>query len=259
MRPAGASTSGTSRWPPPRVDHPHQRRRRAAVCPADGAAAAGVRRPLQPQRGDADARRAVGAGADADQQHRPAQPHMPNAAAPRRLRAIILTLPSAMPKPEREIFRRRMQGSDRAGVEGPRLAPQDAPFDGAHARFPVPQVQMEWDEATCGQMVYLYNETQVNFAGRTDAFSPPWPGPTGRWRQVSRREKRCASPPSTSAAAPGSGDHALFARRRREATTSKSTRACCSRGALKSPATISCWTPSSSLSPPCSRRSKPPA
>ncbi len=34
---------------------------------------------------------------------------MPNAAAPRRLRAIILTLPSAMPKPEREIFRRRMQ------------------------------------------------------------------------------------------------------------------------------------------------------
>ncbi len=29
---------------------------------------------------------------------------------------------------------------------------------------------MEWDEATCGQMVYLYNETQVNFGGRTAAF-----------------------------------------------------------------------------------------
>jgi len=31
-------------------------------------------------------------------------------------------------------------------------------------------VQMEWDEATCGQMVYLYNEIQVHFAGRADAF-----------------------------------------------------------------------------------------
>ncbi len=95
---------------------------------------------------------------------------MPNAAAPRRLRAIILTLPSAMPKPEREIFRRRMQ--EAIGLVWKALGwhPQDAPFDGAHAHFPVPQVQMEWDEATCGQMVYLYNETQVNFAGRTDAF-----------------------------------------------------------------------------------------
>lgn len=95
---------------------------------------------------------------------------MPNAAAPRRLRAIILTLPSAMPKPEREIFRRRMQEAIGLVWKALDWHPQDAPFDGAHARFPAPQVQMEWDEATCGQMVYLYNETQVNFAGRTDAF-----------------------------------------------------------------------------------------
>lgn len=47
---------------------------------------------------------------------------MPNAAAPRRLRAIILTLPSAMPKPERDLPPPHA-GSDRAGVEGPRLAP----------------------------------------------------------------------------------------------------------------------------------------
>lgn len=33
---------------------------------------------------------------------------MTHSAAPRQLRSIILTLPSAMPKPEREIFRRRM-------------------------------------------------------------------------------------------------------------------------------------------------------
>ncbi|MBN3565052.1 virulence factor SrfB, partial [Aliamphritea spongicola] len=63
---------------------------------------------------------------------------MPNAAAPRRLRAIILTLPSAMPKPEREIFRRRMQ--EAIGLVWKALGwhPQDAPFDGAHTRFPAP-------------------------------------------------------------------------------------------------------------------------
>ena len=141
------------------VDHPHQRRRRAAVCPADGATAAGVRRPLQPQRGDdADARRAVGAGADADQQHRPAQPH-----AERRRAAPFARHHSDAAFGHAETGARSSAAAcrKRSGWCGRPSAgtPQDAPFDGAHARFPVPQVQMEWDEATCGQMVYLYNET----------------------------------------------------------------------------------------------------
>jgi hypothetical protein len=29
---------------------------------------------------------------------------------------------------------------------------------------------VKWDEATCGQLVYLYNETQTYFGGRTDEF-----------------------------------------------------------------------------------------
>ncbi|CAI2785977.1 Uncharacterized protein conserved in bacteria, putative virulence factor [Serratia grimesii] len=95
---------------------------------------------------------------------------MPNTSAPRRLRTIILTLPSAMPKPEREIFRRRMQEAIGLVWKAMGWHPLDAPFNGDNTRVPVPQVHMEWDEATCGQMVYLYNETQVNFAGRTDAF-----------------------------------------------------------------------------------------
>lgn len=109
---------------------------------------------------------------------------MPNAAAPRRLRAIILTLPSAMPKPEREIFRRRMREAIGLVWKAMGWHPLDAPFDGEQTRVAVPQVHMEWDEATCGQMVYLYNETQMNYAGRTDAFfaamarpdRPPAPG-----------------------------------------------------------------------------------
>ncbi|URQ59205.1 virulence factor SrfB [Pantoea alhagi] len=99
---------------------------------------------------------------------------MPHSYAPRQLRHIILTLPSAMPKPEREIFRSRMQ--DAIGLVWKAMGwhPADAPFDSlsdkALSSRPVPDVQMEWDEATCGQMVYLFNETQVNFAGRAEAF-----------------------------------------------------------------------------------------
>lgn len=99
---------------------------------------------------------------------------MIHASAPRQLRNIILTLPSAMPKPEREIFRRRM--IEAIGVVWKALGwhPADAPFSTpeqqASSLMPVPEVQMEWDEATCGQMVYLYNESQVNFAGRTEDF-----------------------------------------------------------------------------------------
>nr|WP_154324919.1 virulence factor SrfB [Pantoea sp. 201603H] len=99
---------------------------------------------------------------------------MPHSSAPRYLRTIILTLPTAMPKPEREIFRRRMQ--EAIGLVWKAMAwhPTDAPFareqDRAAGTKPAPQVQMEWDEATCGQMVYLFNETQVNFGGRADDF-----------------------------------------------------------------------------------------
>ncbi len=94
--------------------------------------------------------------------------------APRQLRNIILTLPSAMPKPEREIFRRRMHEAIALVWKSLGWHPADDDFssaaDKAKSKVPVPEVQMEWDEATCGQMVYLYNETQVNFGGRAEAF-----------------------------------------------------------------------------------------
>ena len=99
---------------------------------------------------------------------------MPHSAAPRRLRTIILTLPSALPKPEREIFRRRMNEAMGLVWKAMGWHPADddfsTPGQRQQSRMPVPDVQMEWDEATCGQMVYLYNEARVNFAGRTEAF-----------------------------------------------------------------------------------------
>lgn len=99
---------------------------------------------------------------------------MAHETAPRRLRNIILTLPSAMPKPEREIFRRRTQEAIALVWKAMGWHPADDGFstaqEKARSRFAVPEVQMEWDEATCGQMVYLYNEAQVNFGGHTKAF-----------------------------------------------------------------------------------------
>ncbi|KHT08310.1 virulence factor SrfB [Pectobacterium brasiliense] len=99
---------------------------------------------------------------------------MIHSSAPRQLRNIILTLPSAMPKPEREIFRRRMHEAIALVWKAMDWHPMDedftTPADKQQSRVPVPDVQIEWDEATCGQMVYLYNEAQVNFGGRAEDF-----------------------------------------------------------------------------------------
>ena len=38
-------------------------------------------------------------------------------------------------------------------------------FRGQISVVPLPDVQMEWDEATCGQLVWLYNEVINNYAG----------------------------------------------------------------------------------------------
>ncbi|MCP1064889.1 virulence factor SrfB [Serratia symbiotica] len=86
-----------------------------------------------------------------------------------------------MPKPERKIFRCRMQEAISLVWKAMGWHPLDTPFDGEQTRVPVPHVhmEMEYDDASCSQMVYLYNETQVNFAGRTDAFLPLWPGRIG--------------------------------------------------------------------------------
>ncbi|RPH24792.1 virulence factor SrfB [Buttiauxella warmboldiae] len=91
--------------------------------------------------------------------------------APRQLRHLILTLPSAMPKQEREIFRQRMQEAVGLVWKAMEWHPVDDGFnserDFQKSVVPVPDVQMEWDEATCGQLVWLYNEALVNSAGQT--------------------------------------------------------------------------------------------
>ncbi|UYU33830.1 virulence factor SrfB [Siccibacter colletis] len=95
-------------------------------------------------------------------------------ASPRQLRTLILTLPSAMPKEEREIFRRRMQEAIALVWKANGWHPQDDDFSDDWSRgqssVPAPAVQMEWDEASCGQLVWLYNEAMVHYHGQTEQF-----------------------------------------------------------------------------------------
>ncbi|WP_373777728.1 virulence factor SrfB [Glaesserella sp.] len=95
---------------------------------------------------------------------------------PRFLRSIILTVPPAMPKPEREIFRGNMYEAIGLVWKGLGWDKTDEDIDidtqeGRERYWPVlPEVNILWDEATSGQIVYLFNETQNNYAGRPEAF-----------------------------------------------------------------------------------------
>ena len=95
-------------------------------------------------------------------------------ASPRQLRTLILTLPSAMPKQEREIFRRRMFEAIAIVWKAMGWHPQDDDFSSEKQQsksvVPVPRIQMEWDEASCGQLVWLYNEAISHYAGQTETF-----------------------------------------------------------------------------------------
>jgi hypothetical protein len=96
---------------------------------------------------------------------------MPNADLPRHLRSIILTIPPAMPKQEREIFARRLHQALGVVWKAFGWHPEDAPIDGEGAELawpPFPKVEVRWDEATCGQVVYLFSEIQNTFAGRAE-------------------------------------------------------------------------------------------
>lgn len=86
---------------------------------------------------------------------------------PRQLRTLILTLPTGMPVRERDIFRKRME--EAIGMVWRAMGWHPDEVEPSRA-VPLPAVQAEWDEASCGQMFWLYNEIQQNYAGRADAL-----------------------------------------------------------------------------------------
>lgn len=83
---------------------------------------------------------------------------------PRRLNRIILTLPTATSVQEQAIMRSRAEGALRLvwsilGVK-----------DGDTSISRRPELIVEWDEASCTQLVYLYSELTQKFDGNINAF-----------------------------------------------------------------------------------------
>ncbi|HPN06777.1 MAG TPA: virulence factor SrfB [Hyphomonadaceae bacterium] len=96
-----------------------------------------------------------------------------NPNVPRRLRKIFITLPSATPVAEQAATTALIRKAVRlvwAACEWGR-------DDWLH---PIPKVFRDWDEATCTQLVYLYNELEHRFQSFPKAFFEA----TGRGRQV---------------------------------------------------------------------------
>jgi len=93
---------------------------------------------------------------------------LPN--VPRRLRRVIFTVPSGMPVAEQRIYRRWVSWAVRVLWDA--LGWQDFYIDERQRHLPGqsdyrlnPQVRCNWDEATCTQIVYLFNELTRKFHG----------------------------------------------------------------------------------------------
>src|SRR5205814_4443042 len=86
-----------------------------------------------------------------------------HAETPRRLRRIVLTLPTGMPRAERLSFRKRAEAARDLVwmMMGWKLDDPAAP---------APRVLTDWDEASCTQLVYLYTEVARNFGGDARRF-----------------------------------------------------------------------------------------
>ncbi|MEO0344464.1 MAG: virulence factor SrfB [Pseudomonadota bacterium] len=83
---------------------------------------------------------------------------------PRRLNRVILSLPTATPVKEQAIIRSRVQGAMRLIWKQMGLDKCEPPYSER------PKVVVDWDEASCTQLVYLYSEITQKFDGRIDDF-----------------------------------------------------------------------------------------
>jgi len=94
---------------------------------------------------------------------------------PRQLRSITLTVPPAMPQAERSLLVSRLEQTVALVWKSLGWHNDDEESDPFTAtdgtlRVPMPRLRVEWDEASCGQLVYLYTEIKENFAGHPEEF-----------------------------------------------------------------------------------------
>lgn len=99
--------------------------------------------------------------------------HQGKTSIPRQLNSITLTVPPGMPQAERSILGKRM--SQAIGLVWKSMGWHDGDDDphtdqASPPITPIPLVNIDWDEASCGQLVYLYTEIAENFAGHPEEF-----------------------------------------------------------------------------------------
>ncbi|WP_119306909.1 virulence factor SrfB [Cohaesibacter haloalkalitolerans] len=84
--------------------------------------------------------------------------------APRTLRRIILTLPTALPVREQQIMKMRAEAA--IGFLWDIMKWNESPPPGLVR----PSIHVAWDESTCVQLVWLYGEISCRFGGRICEF-----------------------------------------------------------------------------------------
>ena len=104
----------------------------------------------------------------------------PDSESPRRLRRIIMTMPSAMPLAERRILRERAEAArDLAYLVLQLARVVDGKLDGEISASRIvwddkgmvkPEIVLVWDEASATQVVYLYTQVTRLFAGHVGSF-----------------------------------------------------------------------------------------
>ncbi len=88
----------------------------------------------------------------------------PQSELPRRLDRIILTLPTALTAQEQAIIRSRARGALKLVWSLMGLQ------EGESTIARIPELVVDWDEASCTQLVWLYSELTQKFDGRIDRF-----------------------------------------------------------------------------------------
>lgn len=93
---------------------------------------------------------------------------MGHASAPRRLDSITMTVPPGLPQMEREILKSRLKQA--VVLVWQCMGWHDGSDDPFDSDTPPVDIRVSWDEALCGQLVYLYTEICENFKGHPDEF-----------------------------------------------------------------------------------------
>ena len=175
---------------------------------------------------------------------------------PRRLRRIIMTMPTGMPLAERQILRKRALAARDLVFLCLRLARVE-PITGetggglvAAEGERLPDIVIEWDEASATQAAFLYSQVAVAYSGDARGFFKRARLP-GNAADPAHRATTSGWPRWTSAAAPRTSSSPATGSRARAPTSPCSPSRSCAR-ASASPATTSC---SRSCSSTCWSRS----